>query len=447
MKHLNGPYPIRPTPIKGELFLGFILRLSLTNGRKTLKHLFDDFQSPVRTRCFFVKSKEFDEVAPYFAASINMPFSEFEATFDNGGLQKKLESIVFYRTQIGNPTFCPHCIAQYGYIKASWINLHENHCSQHECKLMQNCPECGEYQKWESPLLKGCTHCDCRWADLKIENTKLPLYQQTLDKMSPICREDYLNMLYIYVKFAMRPNDASHCRYRKILENVQDTTQYFEFAHKLATMELVRSEYARHRKRHFANKIGTNGNNRILDVVNLQLEAANEECRSQANINLHPPLISRLTNIPEAAPVNILTVNRELHHAQNDAEYHLEWKDVQGKLSMTRQEIGKIIEAGILAERKHTTCDQKLIPPGLNDLVYFHKRFSSIVKPINAAKGEKLLSWPNARKALRAKRSLSDLVISAIQRQVCVYVKDPQDFIFKEIHFSEKDIHLFKTAA
>jgi hypothetical protein len=447
MKHLNGPYPIRPTPIKGELFLGFILRLGLTNGRITMKHVFDDFKSNVRTKCFFVNSKDFDEVAPYFAASINMPFSEFEETFGDDGLQQKLESIVFYRTQIGNPAFCPHCIAQHGYLKASWINLHENHCSQHECKLMQHCPECGKHQKWESTLLEGCTHCDCKWADVEIEKTKLPLYQQTLNKMYPRRREDYLNMLYIYVKFAMRPNDASHFRYRKILENIEDTTQYFEFAHKLAALEMVRCEYARHRKRHFANKLGINGNNRVLDVINLKLEAANEECRSQTNINIHPTLVVPTTDIPIPAPVNILTVNRKLHHAQNDTEYHLEWKDVQYKISMTKEELIKIIEAGILAKRKHTTCDQKLIPPGLNDVVSFHKKFKDIVKPISAAKGEKLLSWPSARKALRAKSSLPDLVIAAIQKQIYVYVKDPQDFIFKEIHFNEKDIHFFKTAA
>ena len=447
MKYLNGPYPIRPQPIVGELFLGYILRLALTNGRVTMKHVFDDFKSNVRTKCFLVKSKDFDEVAPYFAASINMPFNEFKKTFDNDGLQQDLESTVFYRTKIGNPSFCPHCIAEHGYIKASWINLHENYCSQHQCKLIQHCPECGELQKWESQLLEGCTHCDCKWADVEIENAELPLYQQTLNKMSAQRRDDYLNMLYVYVKFAIRPNDASHCRYRKILENIDDTTQYFEFAHKLAALEMVRCEYARHRKRHFANKLGINGNNRVLDVINLKIEAANEECSSQTNVDFHPTILDSTIDIPIPAPVNILTVNRKLHHAQNDAEFHLEWKDVQDNFSLTRAEIRKIIEAGILAERKHATCDQKLIPPGLNDLVSFHKRFAQIVKPINSAKDEKLLSWQNARKTSRTKMLLSDLVIAAIQEKINVYVEDTQNFIFREIHFNEKDIGLFKTAA
>ena len=46
---------------------------------------------------FFVKSKGFDEVAPYFAASINMPTSEFKKIFNKDGLQENLESILFYR--------------------------------------------------------------------------------------------------------------------------------------------------------------------------------------------------------------------------------------------------------------------------------------------------------------------------------------------------------------
>jgi hypothetical protein len=447
MKYLNSSYPIRPTPIEGELFLGFILRLGLTNGRMTMNHVFLDFQSNVRTKCFFVKSKDFGEVAPYFAASINMPFSEFEKTFDNDGLQQGLESILFYRTQIGSPAFCPHCIAQHGYIKASWIHLHENYCNQHECKLMQHCPECGMQQKWEGQLFKGCTHCDCKWAGVEIENTTLPLYQQTLNMMSPERREDYLNKLYIYVKFAMRPNDASLCRYRKILENIEDTSEYFEFAHQLAAMQEVRCEYARHRKRHFANKLGIIGSDRILDVINLQFEAVNEEFHSQKDNGICSTLANTPTKIPKAASVEILTVNRKLHHAQNDAEYHLEWKITQRKLLMTREELGKIIDAGILAKRKHVTCNQKLVSPGLNDIVAIHKQFTQIVKPIYSASGEKLLSWANTKKSLGAKCSISDLAIAAIKRQIKVYVKDPEDFIFEEIHFTKKDIQLFKTAA
>jgi hypothetical protein len=245
----------------------------------------------------------------------------------------------------------------------------------------------------------------------------------------------------------MRPNDASHCRYRKILENIEDTTQYFEFAHKLAAMELVRSEYARHRKRHFANKLGINGNNRVLDVINLKLEAANEELPAQTGVSVPPKVVNTPTAIPKAAPVSILSVDREFHHAKNDAEYHLEWTDIQYKLSMTREQVNKIIEAGLLPKRYHWACNQKLIPPGLNDLIYLQKQITQIVKPFSAAGDKKLLSWPNPRRASRVRRLLPDLLIAAIQKQIDVYVKDPQDFIFKEIHFIEKDIHLFKTAA
>jgi hypothetical protein len=69
------------------------------------------------------------------------------------------------------------------------------------------------------------------------------------------------------------------------------------------------------------------------------------------------------------------------------------------------------------------------------------------VKPIYSASGEKLLSWANTKKSLGAKCSISDLAIAAIKRQIKVYVKDPEDFIFEEIHFTKKDIQLFKTAA
>jgi hypothetical protein len=447
MNYLNGPYPIRPQPIIGELFLGFVLRLGYTNGRMTLGQIFGDFNAKARIKCFFVKSNDFNAVAPYFSDAINMKYPEFKKVFDDDGLQHGLESITFYRTKIGNPTFCPHCMAKYGYIKASWVHLHENHCNEHQCELMQQCPECKKHQTWESQLFEGCTHCDFKWADAELKTSTLPLYQQTLDSMSSQRRADYLNKLYIYVKFAMRPNDASHCRYRKLLENVEDTSTYFEFAHQLAAMQEVRCEYARHRKRHFASKLGINGGARVLDIINLQFEAANDEFRSQAGSGLCTMQTHRTTLIPKAASVDILTVNRKLHHAQNDAEYHLEWRYVQKKLSMTREELGKIIDAGILAKRYHTTSNQKLCSPGLNDIISLHKQFSEIVKPISSAKGEKLLSWVNTRKALRAKRLLSDLAIAAIQKQIKVYVKDPESFVFQEIHFNEKDVLIFKTAA
>jgi hypothetical protein len=367
--------------------------------------------------------------------------------FDDDGLQHSFESITFYRTKIGNPTFCPHCIVEKGYVKASWLHLHENHCNEHECKLMQQCPECGKHQAWECQLFEGCTHCDFKWVDAKVKTTTLPLYQKTLDSMSSQRRADYLNKLYIYVKFAMRANDASHCRYRKILENVEDTSAYFEFAHQLAAMQEVRCEYARHRKRHFASKFGIDGSARILDIINIQFEAANDEFSSKEETGIRRLHTHKIISIPKAASVDILTVNRKLHHAQNDAEYHLEWKDVQQKLSMTRKELGKIIDAGILAKRYHATSNQKLCSPGLNDIISFHKKFTQIVKPISSANGEKVLSWANTRKALRAKRLLSDLAIAAIQKRIIVYVKDPKSFVFEEIHFSEKDVLMFNAAA
>lgn len=447
MQYLDSPYPVRPRPIDGESFLGYILRLAAMNGRQTLAQFFNDFSSQIQTSCFFVRSDAFYHVLPYFADAINMPAKDLKVYFEHDGLLLDVASNVFYRTAVGKPVFCPHCLVQTGHIKAKWLQLHVNHCEVHECKLLHACPECAALQNWESALLRGCTNCEHKWAATKHEKVALPIYEQMLAKMAKHQEREYLEVLYTCVVFAMRPFDVTHDKYHKVLEQIWDTSEYFEFAHQLAALEQVRKDYATHRKRHFQTALKFGGKDKLLEGINLNIHAANEVMLNKNALPHNQRQLSQKVKIPVEATHNILTVNRRLHHASNDSHYHLEWEDAKRMLSMSRVNILHLIDEGVLKRRTHKTCDSKLIAPPLNDILDLHGKLCDRAIPLSQSHVINVVNWSKAKSILRSKKKHSDLIIAALRNEISIYTDCLEnDFLLHELFFEEQEVQNVKDA-
>ncbi|MBU1309439.1 MAG: TniQ family protein [Gammaproteobacteria bacterium] len=448
MEFLSNPYPIRPRPVDGELFLGFVLRLADMNGRETLADLFCDFKSLRQSRCFFVRSDDFYRVLPYFAKAIDISCTDLRKYFMRDGLLHEVASNTFYRTKIGKPVFCPHCIAEHGYIKSKWLYMHINHCEVHECKLLHACLVCGAEQKWESNLLHRCTNCAKPWADVAVVHVALPAYEQTLAKMNTSQEEAHLEHLYHYVKFSMRPFDATYDKYHKAIEHLQDTSKYFEYAHLLATLDFVRQDYAKHRKRRFIKDLRSKSINKLLTNLDAPLHAANDQYFSRLTTAVSSKQHSVKIEIPEAATYKILTVNRRQQHAANDNRYHLRWEDSQRLLSMSRNTIVSLIESGVFNKRTHATSSSKLIAPPLNELVELHNRLRSIIKVLPNKPSFKTARWSNLGSYLGKKRTIAELLIAGLNREISIYISSSVvDFMIEELLFDVGELERFKLSA
>lgn len=62
------------------------------------------------------------------------------------------------------PQLCPHCISEYGYVKAAWDFSMVCYCPIHQCALIDKCPVCAKEIRWMRPSLDSC-NCGASWKD------------------------------------------------------------------------------------------------------------------------------------------------------------------------------------------------------------------------------------------------------------------------------------------
>mgnify|MGYP001064203188 CR=1 FL=1 len=448
MKYLTHPYPIRPRPKKDELYLGYIVRIAAKNGRKELYHLFRDFNANYQVQCFFVRSEAYYRVLPYFADAVNIPKGELNNYFKRDALLISIASKTFYRTKVGHPVFCPHCLHEQGYIKSKWLYLHINHCEIHNCKLHHRCPFCDALQEWESSLLKQCTACETPWAEADIQSCTLPAYERSLATMGHHQEVEYLERLYYFVMFAMRPFDASHAKFHKVVENLEDTSEYFSYAHKLASFEFVRREFAQHRKRQFTKDLKCAISNKILDPLNTRIEAANDKHFKTSDSFKEDNHQTTECKPPVEVTDRILTVNRRLHHASNDNRYHLDWADSQKLLSMSKATIMTLIERGVFERRVHHTSSNKLLAPPLNEVVALSNKLNTLVNYVEGERSENLISWQQLRAHIGKTKTISDVFIALLESKLQIYAHNSiKSVVVSDLLFDETEIIQFKSAA
>lgn len=126
---MGGPsLPYRPTPIEGESWPGYLLRLANSNGLRGLTRLSE----------LLGVSKERLLRANIYAvgASLRLPHLRDIDGFDDGsGYRGYLKM----RTRV-----CPQCLGvdEIPYIRASWDSPIKLHCKEHRKFLLDACPDC-----------------------------------------------------------------------------------------------------------------------------------------------------------------------------------------------------------------------------------------------------------------------------------------------------------------
>jgi hypothetical protein len=61
------------------------------------------------------------------------------------------------------PKVCPRCLRQAGYYRRIWDSVFVTACPEHECLLIDECPNCGWKFSWTLSDLSGICRCDYDW--------------------------------------------------------------------------------------------------------------------------------------------------------------------------------------------------------------------------------------------------------------------------------------------
>lgn len=162
-----------------ESLLGYVLRISETNGYDTPWHVLAHAgfsQGEMRSAGFSVEklsailgqsADALDEIA--YSGTDETGTREFRLL--RHSLGKGLNSAPL---RLAKPSICPRCIAENGYIDAFFDLSIAVACPVHRCKLTSHCPSCGQQLSWFRPGLLTC-RCGKTLAEAQAESVSTEL--------------------------------------------------------------------------------------------------------------------------------------------------------------------------------------------------------------------------------------------------------------------------------
>ena len=207
--------PVRVRPIKGESFIGYMLRVAKTNGRGTHKELLNTVGAPTRLKKMLSDINEVCVVSgaiePWLLMEPGTLLSHFQEQYSASWLYKENRSIRNIR--VLQPRLCPHCVsAEGGYFKHDWSLLPVTHCNEHSCELVDACPSCGKPLKWHAGLFEGCNECGYSWRESSYTKAEIPSWQTKFlsSTNDQVAINRYLEDLTEHVVMAARPYDYIH---------------------------------------------------------------------------------------------------------------------------------------------------------------------------------------------------------------------------------------------
>src|ERR1019366_7679275 len=140
-----------------ESLVGYALRLSEKNGYVSpwsLCQLAGMRQRELQTAGIKIEK---------LAAVANRSVFELNRIAFSPGDNRKLFSLLGHRLtstdlSISQPSICPRCIAEKGFIEAHWHLKLMVACPSHQCVATSHCPNCAKRLRWFRP---GLLECEC----------------------------------------------------------------------------------------------------------------------------------------------------------------------------------------------------------------------------------------------------------------------------------------------
>ena len=178
-----------PEPIDGEGILGYVLRLSESNGYETpwhvLRHAGYD-QGEMRTAGFSVHKlaaivgKDPALLQPLsYAAHAKCGRREYRL---NGRFVG--HSLTFRPFRLAKPAICPACVVEHGFAHVRWDASAYVACERHGTFLLTACPSCKSALSWFRP---GLLNCKCGASLATVDGTQAPPATITLMRVLHSC--------------------------------------------------------------------------------------------------------------------------------------------------------------------------------------------------------------------------------------------------------------------
>jgi hypothetical protein len=240
----NEFFPIRITPIEGESFKGFVLRVAHSLNYQSL----NDFHKVIDFRLaqgnFERSSNLFRPFVSILAQFLKQDENELIAHFTYDECFDVDENRHVKHIKSSSPKVCLHCVkdAKNNMIKQEWLYHHHTHCEEHNVELLDKCPNC-EHEtsfRWVSDIFEGCPCCGIRWDEVSFKSTSIPKYQVAASSQKGIILKDYLAHLYHAVTIAGRPFDAMEHFYYHLPPFKMNTHKLFSIGYSLLANVEVR---------------------------------------------------------------------------------------------------------------------------------------------------------------------------------------------------------------
>lgn len=156
-----------------ESFMGYVLRMSNTNGLNGIYWL---YQQLGRDKLNRLKPEDILPIAQILGVSPSLMGPKFLSTHMVDGVRViDVHGHRFtkpYLLKTLRPQLCPICIADRGYSKAVWDLTVVCACSEHQCLLIDACPHCLKPIQWMRPQIGSC-NCGSRWNTSGVERLEV----------------------------------------------------------------------------------------------------------------------------------------------------------------------------------------------------------------------------------------------------------------------------------
>ncbi|WP_084681894.1 TniQ family protein [Agarivorans albus] len=420
MTAMPSELPLRPRPMANETLLGYLLRVSHTNGYRqvqTMRDLFGLEGMPLPS--ITCDNRHLDRVASSMSRRLRLSpetlvvhfENELDGAFDDG---RVIKSIV-----VKSPKVCIACIAEIKPIQAKWRLTHVTHCEEHCQPLVSCCPECQTPLKWTPQIYSKCENCQVEWRENESKVDSLPLYQVAEQGLSLVQQQHYRRHLYRMAGMAMRFYDFQAAAYAVFPDDVQNVSSLFEFSYRCLVDE-------KFRLRQFQSRVDYWKKKGLLEHI-----------PHSFFIHLHANYIEELGFLPRPLiwPVKPFHVMSFQSKRVSNPHAHLNFRDVGTHflvdrrtladcLSVATSDVTSMVKAGLLSPSYDSTS-LRYSWYDVRDIDQLLARLMACTKPMSACytSGELITVFEAQIVLRRFNWSVADILVLLISKQCDSFLK------------------------
>lgn len=384
------------------------------------------------------------------ADSIEMDVELFRAYFSDQASLTKVVNKYLGEQHITRARICAKCLSQNGYVKAEWMNYHNNQCHEHECDLINECPRCKSHFNWCGSLLKGCTHCDLTWEEIALKytpNKKLTPLTKAIKALSNNQEAEFFKSLYYCLSLALRPYDAEHGSYRNLemnVGNIENWKNFFDNAYALQSHPIARNLFFNERRVNWLQQsninTGCGKSSAIISVLERHIKEKMGKFRQTKICSAVLPSIypNKLKEVNTAA----LSYNKFSNQKMAPAQLALSPKTSSMLLNASNKDVINLMKRGVFTHITHANNDTKSSGVNLDEILNFHLQIDQLAKSQGNTGNVETIDAKTAKKYIRKGKSYTLSLYELLLSKAIVAIKPANDesYTFDMLRYSKNQI-------